>query len=219
MLKWHSNIPNISSEELKMNHATTLTIKPISSRATISAMLLTLLALILLVTPALAAVPVEGVVYEGKSVPGAALGATRAQVVKNYGEPMLCNDTSTSKTYICTFKVEGGGTVDVSFIRSIVSPIPRYYDTVSFIRWSQELGGWKTTAGINTDLALTDPKAVVKAYPQATVRYNAFGQIVQVRDGRLGIQVDWLTLSSSKDIQPRVSMAIFSPTQITFLDN
>jgi hypothetical protein len=180
-------------------------------------MLLTLRAFILLVTPALAAVPVEGVVYEGKSVPGAALGATRTQVVKFYGEPVRCNDNYFSKNYICTFKVEGNGTVDVTFNRVLVSPTPERYDTASFIRWSQEVSGWKTTAGINTKLALADPKAVVEAYPKAIVKYNGLGQLIQVRDGNLGVQVDWLYTSSNEN-PSRVSMAIFPPTQITTTD-
>jgi hypothetical protein len=203
-----------------MNQATTLTIKPISFWALLSALLLSLTALILLATPALAAtaptsVPAVGIVYEGKSVPGAALGATHYQVVRSYGDPVHCNDLPTARTYTCTFKVEGGGSVEVTFNRSQISPTPGRYDTVSFIRWSQEVSGWKTTAGINTKIALQNPKAVVEAYPKATVKYNTLGQIIQVRDGRLGIQVDWSGTSSYQV----VSMAIFRPIQITLRDN
>jgi len=177
-------------------------------------MLLALLALVLLVTPALAAAPIDGIVYEGKSVPKVALGATRAQVVQAYGDPMQCNDISSIGTYTCTFKAVGGGNVAISFVRSSGFLLPVRYDTVNFIRWSQEVSGWKTTAGVTTKLALENPKAVLKAYPRASVKYNALGQIIQVRDAHLGIQVDWLATGPNGNIG-RVSMAIFPPLQIT----
>lgn len=211
-------------EEPVMNTTRTSTFQPISLRTLFSASLLTLLALILLITPALAKAPSEGVVYEGKSVPGAALGETRGNVVRSYGEPLRCDDLSfggisINRTYTCSFAVEGGGIVDVRFNRSYLSPVPVRYDKVTFIRWSQEVSGWKTTAGINTEIALEEPKAVVEAYPNASVRYNSIGEIIQVRDSRLGIQVDWLSTSDEQDYATkRVSMAIFPPAQITFSD-
>lgn len=206
-----------------MNTTRTQTFRPLSKRALLSASLLTFLALILLITPALAAVPIEGTVFEGKSVPGASLGATRADVVRVYGEPLRCDDLSDGRfsfsyTYTCSFAVKGGGVVDVRFNRSTFSPLPVRYDKVTFIRWSQEVTGWVTSRGINTEIALKDPQAVLEAYPTANVRYDAFGQIIQVRDSRLGIQIDWLSTSFSEDVAPRISMAIFPPAQITALD-
>lgn len=202
-----------------MNTATTSTLKTNSLRALFSASLLTLLALILLVTPALANAPAQGVVYEGRSVPGAALGDTRGDVFRSFGEPLRCDDQSTGRlsfklTYTCSFAADGGGVVDVRFNRSYLSPLPVRYDKVSLIRWSQEVSGWKTTAGIYTKLALDEPKAVVEAYPNAIVRYNSLGEIIQVRDSELGILVDWLSTSpGQKDATKSVSIAIFSPAK------
>ena len=201
-----------------MNRTTTLTLKPVSLRASLSAMLLALFALILWVTPALAAVPIDGIVYEGKSVPGVALGDTRSQVAKSYGDPVKCNDNSTSRSYTCSYKVGNGGTVTINFTRNFQSPTPDRGDIVSSIRWSQELDGWTTTAGVTTKLALANPKAVVEAYPQAAVKYNSLGEIIQVRDARLGIQVDWLGSTGGGDFQKSVTMAIFSPVKFTSAD-
>lgn len=202
-----------------MTHTTTQTYKPVLSHTSLSAVLLALLALILFVSPALAAVPVEGTVYEGKGVPGVTLGATRAQVLRIYGKPTHCGSISTSRTYTCTFNATGGGTVAISFKRTSQSMVPVLTDIVTFIRWSQEVDGWKTTAGINTKLAIEYPEVVVKAYPDAIVKYNAAKDIIQVRDSRLGIQVDWVSASNPKDGQWRVSMAIFPSTQIKPPDN
>ena len=198
-----------------MNRTTTSILKSNSSRVTLSATLLAMLALILWVTPALAFAPGFGTVYEGQSVPSAALGATRAQVVKAYGQPEQCNISATSRTYTCTFKAEGGGIVTVTFVRSLLSPLPATSDKASFIRWSQEVTGWTTTAGVSTKLALQNPKAVVAAYPNAQVKVNSSGQIIQVLDGKLGIQVDWQYVPSSQGVLRHVSMAIFPATQIT----
>ena len=198
-----------------MKRSTTLTISPISKRASLSATLLALLALILWVTPALAAAPAVGVVYEGKSVPGAALGSTRAKVELVYGEPAACNLGSINRTYTCTYKAANGGAITVSYVRNLSFPTVMRNDPVSGIRWSQELAGWRTTAGVTTKLAALDPKAVVAAYPKAIVKYNAKGEIVQVRDAHLGIQVDWLAPSPAGSNLRRVSMAIFPVATIT----
>jgi hypothetical protein len=200
-----------------MYTARTTTLKPISLRTLSSAALLTLLALILLITPALAKAPGEGTVFEGKSVPGVALGDTRERVIKVFGEPLRCDILSlTNSTYNCSFAVDGGGKVDIRFKRSSTSPQIVRFDKVTIIRWSQEVAGWVTTAGINTKIALADPKAVLMAYPHAAVKYSASGKIVQVRDPRLGIQVDWLSSSSDSDrATGLVSMAIFVPVRIT----
>ncbi len=198
-----------------MNRSNTLSIKPVSTRSTVSAMALALIALILWVTPALAAVPVTGIVYEGKSVPGAALGATRAEIDRSFGSPARCAASSTSSTYTCAYKVGGGGTVTVTYTTNFLLLAPTPNDRASSIRWSQELSGWKTTAGITTRLALENPKAVVAAYPKATVTLNSRGEIIRVRDSRLGIQVDWQDASPVGENQRHVSMAIFSPAMFT----
>ena len=199
-----------------MKRSTPLTIRPISKRTPLSATLLALLALVLWVTPALAAaVPAVGIVYEGKSVPGAALGASRGKVELVYGEPVACSTGTINRIYTCTYKVASGGAVSISYLRSLQSRTTMRNDPVTFIRWSQEVSGWRTTAGVTTKLAAQDPKAVVAAYPKAIVKYNAKGEIVQVRDARLGIQVDWLPLSPVGSSVRRVSMAIFPVATIT----
>jgi hypothetical protein len=134
-----------------------------------------LLAVLLTAIPALADAPAAGTVYEGVSVPGVALGDTRAQVDAAYGPPASCNSAS------CDYNVEGGGQVTVNFLD----------DVVSSITWSPLVSGWVTTAGINTTVARDDTQAVLDAYPNAEVTYWYDGSFVrQVRDWELGISVD-----------------------------
>lgn len=178
----------------------------------LSAMVALLVAALLFATfvsLAFAAVPVEGVVVEGESVPGIALGFTRAQVEAVYGQGS-CRTSQTAGDYAyCTFKVDGEGQVDVIYRGSdggSASNSPD--DVVHHIRWYR-LSGWQTTAGINTELALADRDAVVAAYPNGAVTYDQFGNIIQVKDAQLGIEVDWHFEYLSGTTY--VSMSIFFP--------
>lgn len=140
---------------------------------------------------ALADAPAEGTVVEGQSVPGIALGATRAQVEAAYGEPRAWQDLEVEgDRAFCLFRVEGGGSVDVRF----QGPDGRYAsnspdDVVYYVGWA--LSGWTTTAGVNTTLALADRQAVADAYPNAEVTYDGRGDITSVVDSQLGIMIKW----------------------------
>lgn len=110
----------------------------------------------------MATAPGTGVVVEGVSVPGAALGYTRAQIlpeVENIGDQASCS-----------FDVEGGGQVTARYCGADGGPASTSPDdVVTYLRWSQQDSGWTATAGINPTLALADPQAVRVAYPNATV--------------------------------------------------
>jgi hypothetical protein len=71
-----------------------------------AAMLASILLSVMQATPALAA-PGSGDVVEGVSVPGAALGSTRAQLEAAFGEPKSCqNVTTIGDQEACSFDVE-----------------------------------------------------------------------------------------------------------------
>jgi hypothetical protein len=140
--------------------------------------------------PVSADAPAEGVVVEGVSVPGVALGDTRAQVEAAYGPPYYC---SGSELGLCQFYVEGGGTVLIQYH----SPDGGYAtgspdDFVYYIRWYQAVSGWMTTAGINTTLAYNDMDAVLAAYPNAIVSHPSFFD-TSIDDSALGIHIDYHT--------------------------
>jgi hypothetical protein len=168
-------------------------------------------AVVLSLTPtvsALAAAPAEGIVVEGVSVPGIALGDSRAQVEAVNGPPRSCRDINElNDAASCSFDVEGGGWVGV-FYRGPdggnASGSPE--DVVIDIRWGL-VDGWVTTAGINTTLALNDKQAVVDAYPDADLYYDSVGRLYLLRDPELGIQVTW----NHAYIFYSVSMSIFNP--------
>jgi hypothetical protein len=156
-------------------------------------------ALSLMVTLAVfAAAPATGLVVEGQSVPGVALGDFRGQVEAAYGQPTSCRnmgyyDGRQGVDGICDFDVAGGGRVTVYFFNADGGPAQgSAEDVASIIRWSQAVSGWVTAAGVNTTLALTDPEAVIAAYPNAVVTYNSvFGNIESIEDRALGILVDY----------------------------
>jgi hypothetical protein len=143
--------------------------------------------------PVLAAAPAEGVVVEGASVPGIALGFSRAQVQAAYGQPSSCQSGSVGGDYaFCAYPVDGGGKVWVRYRGADGGGPSNSPDDVAYhIQWEAQVSGWTTTAGVNTALALADPDAVIVAYPNALVTYNRWGSILQVKDYELGIQVDW----------------------------
>jgi hypothetical protein len=167
----------------------------LSNRYSQPSIMIALLAVVLVFATSVplvfAAVPTEGVVFEGESVPGIALGFTRAQVEAVYGEGS-CRTSQTAGDFgYCTFRVDGEGQVDVIY-RGLDGGDARNSpdDVVHYIDW-YGLSGWQTTAGINTALALADRQAVVAAYPNAQVTYDKFGNIIRVQDYELGIRVEW----------------------------
>lgn len=71
-------------------------------------------------SPAAAAAPATGTVHEGQSVPGLALGDTRAVADASFGSPERCEDLGWGGGQIgldasCRYPVDGGGTVTVYF--------------------------------------------------------------------------------------------------------
>jgi hypothetical protein len=65
---------------------------------------------------------------------------------------------------ICDFQVDGGGQVTVRYRDAGGGPADDSPGDVVFnIRWTEPVNGWTTTAGINTELALADPDAVITA--------------------------------------------------------
>jgi hypothetical protein len=158
--------------------------------------------------------PAEGIVVEGVSVPGIALGFTRAQVEDAYGDdPLWCQsgEVPGNKSY-CAFAVGGGGQVEVRYRGAdggSASNSPD--DVVHNIYWSEAVSGWTTTAGVNTTLASENPEAVIAAYPNARVTYNQFGNVYRVIDYPLGIDVIWVLNFYTG--QTSIRMAIFYPME------
>jgi hypothetical protein len=167
-------------------------------------------------TPALAAAPGSGEVVEGVSVLGASLGSTRTQLEAAFGEPKSCqNVTTIGDQEACSFDVEGGGQVTARYRGADGGPASNSPDDVVYhFRWSQQVSGWTTRAGVNTTLALEDPEAVMAAYPNATVIYNSlFGNIESIEDKALGILIDYHFEYLSGTIS--VSMGISFPSTPT----
>jgi hypothetical protein len=169
-----------------------------------------LLAVMVTAIPALAAFPAMGTVVEGESVPGIALGDTRAQVEAANGSPGSCrsnNDPPTMES--CSFDVERGGWVNVFYQGPDGGDATGSDgDVVSNIRWGgEEVYGWETTAGINTKLAKYDKQAAINAYPNADLYYDSVGRLYRLHDPELGIQVTW----NHAYIFYTVSMSIFNP--------
>jgi hypothetical protein len=159
----------------------------------------------------LAAAPAEGTIVEGVSVPGLALGDTRAQVEAAYGAPGGCQDTEVAGDLgFCFYPVEGGGSVSVWYQGADGRYATNSSDDLVYrIQWPKAVSGWTTTAGINTELAFNDRQAVVDAYPNAEVTYDESGNVTRVEDSQLGILVRW---SPPVYIFPgSVSMEIYPP--------
>jgi hypothetical protein len=148
--------------------------------------------------PALADAPATGTVFEGVSVPGVALGDTRAQVQAAYGDPYSCQNwyVVDDKGY-CNYSVEGGGYVRIHY-RGPDGGYPSASpdDVVKSINWSDSVSGWTTHAGgVNTEWARSvrqDPEAVLAVYPNAVISYRGlFGAMSQARDYEQGIIIEW----------------------------
>ena len=159
--------------------------------------------------PVLAAAPAEGTVYEGVSVPGIALGDSRAEVEASVGPPSNCvsnNDPPTMES--CKFDVEGGGWVSVRYQGSnggdaTGSP----YDVVASIRWSEDVDGWVTSVGISIPMIKFDKQLAMDTYPNAVLFYNEFGSLIRLIDYNQGISISW----DAVYIFFTASMSIFEP--------
>jgi hypothetical protein len=182
----------------------------IKRRTALARMALAALSVVLAVS-VLADAPATGVVVEGESVPGIALGSTRAEVESTYGDPYTCSKVlEPGDQGRCRFLVDGGGAVDVSFWGADGSgPSAADDDVVTRVTWTEAVTGWTTTAGVNTALAKSDPDAVLAAYPDATVSYFASGNPSRVTAYEQGVQVEWRWVIYAGKVF--VSMSIFEP--------
>jgi len=178
----------------------------------IPAALIAILLTAMLAFPVLADAPAEGVVVEGESVPGVALGDTRAQVEAAYGEPGACQDVEVGGDLAwCRYPAEGGGSISVDYQGADGRFATNSPDDIAYrIRWPKAVSGWTTTAGINTELAFDDRQAVVDAYPNAEVTYDENGIITEVDDPQLGIRVEWFE-PVYIFTEGSVSMEIYTP--------
>ncbi len=169
-------------------------------RRRMTVLVVVLLSLVV-VLPVLAHAPADGIVYEGASVPGVALGDTRAQVQTAYGDPYSCTKGyEVDDDATCSYPVEGFdhlGRVWIHF-RGPDGGLPSASpdDLVSSITWSDSVSGWTTEAGeVNTEWARSvrqDPEAVLAVYPNAVITYGLFGAMTQARDYDLGITIEWV---------------------------
>jgi hypothetical protein len=171
----------------------------------------TFLTTIVFAASAWAEAPGAGLVIEGDSVPGIALGDSRADVEASIGVPDFCQSVeSAGDLGSCNFPVEGGGTVSVRYRGADGgNPSNSPDDVVHTIRWHEAVSGWITTAGIDTALAAADRDAVIAAYPDAEVVYNIFGGLHRVVEHAQGIEVMWVSDFYSGRVH--VNMAIFGP--------
>jgi len=175
-----------------------------------SVLLAVILAALTSAMPALAAVPIEGLVYEGVGVPGIEFGFSRTEVEASYGQPERCQAISLpGDNAYCAFRASNGSLVSVWY-RGVDGGFAGNSpdDMVTEIRWGESLNGWTTTAGVNTTLAKTDPDAVLAAYPEADVTGNP-GVDGSLIDWLLGIEVRWTYDGYTGAIH--VSMRIFEP--------
>lgn len=55
----------------------------------------------------------------------------------------------------------------------------------------EDISGWTTNVGVNTSLALNNPDPVIAVYQNAQLNYNQWGNILQVKDHQLRIEINW----------------------------
>ena len=178
-----------------------------------SVILLVVVLSLVLTLPALAAAPEQGTVYEGISVPGIALGDTRMEVDASVGPASNCvsnNDPPTMES--CRYDVEGGGWVSVRYQGPNGGEATGSADdVVASIRWSEDVDGWVTSAGISIPMIKFDRQLAIDTYPNAVLFYNEFGNVVRLTDYDQGISISW----DAVYIFFSASMSIFEPYPYT----
>ncbi|MHC4957691.1 MAG: hypothetical protein ACYTGN_04890 [Planctomycetota bacterium] len=171
-----------------------------------------------LVAAAFPGPPLEGIVFEGESVPGVRLGDTRAEVYWTYGEPDRCqNGAAVGDAAYCTWiqkdhPGQGGraqSQVNVNFRGADGGNPSNAPDDVVLSISFYGMDGWVTTAGINTELADADPESVFAAYPDGEVTESVF--VTTLRDWRNGVQVRWQSEYLTQ--ATLVNIAIFTPRE------
>ena len=164
-----------------------------------------------------ATVPEFGTVIEGDSVPGVALGDTRAQVEAAYGEPTRCESGQTAGdgTY-CVWVLEDylgqGGDVRSQVGTGFRGPDGGSAsddpdDVVVRIAW-YGMDGWYTTTGVNSLFAADNQDAVIELYPDGIVFYQSMfdTHLTAYEDGfSVSWHTEYLTGYTS------VRMSVFEP--------
>jgi hypothetical protein len=100
----------------------------------------------------------------------------------------------------CSFPIDGGGVASVEFrgadgryARNAADDVVfevSWGDAGTLAGWVGDTIDWTTTAGVNTELALTDQDAVAAAYPDAELTYDSLG-IAVLNHAQLGIRITW----------------------------
>lgn len=150
---------------------------------------------------ALADVPEFGLVIEGHSVPGAAIGDAREQVEGLYGEPNYCEGGSTfGAASSCTWILEDypgqGGAVQSQVKLGFRGPDggpsdDRPDDVVTGAAW-YGMDGWATADGVSTLFAVENQDAVIALYPDAElVNSSLFNTYLTAYEE--GFSVSWHT--------------------------
>jgi hypothetical protein len=108
----------------------------------------------------------------------------------------------------CRFDVEGGGWVELRYQGpdggdATGSPD----DVVARIKWSEDVDGWVTSAGISIPMIKFDRQLAMDTYPDAVLFYNDFGALVRLTDYEQGITITW----DAVYIFFSASMSIFEP--------
>lgn len=80
-------------------------------------------------------------------------------------------------------------------------------DVASNIRWSEDVDGWVTSAGISIPMIKFDRQLAMDKYPNAVLFYNDFGSLVRLTDYDQGITITW----DAVYIFFSASMSIFEP--------
>jgi hypothetical protein len=178
-----------------------------------SVILLVVVLSLVLALPAFAAAPEQGTVYEGVSVPGIALGDSRMQVDASVGPASNCVSNNNPPTMeSCRYDVAGGGWVSVRYQgpnggEATGSPD----DVAASIRWSEDVDGWVTSAGISIPMIKFDRQLAIDTYPNAVLFYDEFGNVVRLTDYDQGISISW----DAVYIFFSASMTIFAPYPYT----
>jgi hypothetical protein len=144
-----------------------------------------MLGVLALVAAAAALPPAQGTVVEGHSLPGVALGASRAQVQQAWGAPSACVSPS-----LCDWQ-RPDGVAELSFQRRRGGPAtgkPR--DQVVAGDFAG-IPGWVTTAGVSTASALNDPESVPVAYPEGHAYRFPNGHLRLLFDPAQGLEIQW----------------------------
>lgn len=167
--------------------------------------------------PAMADVPEFGTVVEGQSVPGVALGSTRAEVEAAYGDPSICQSGQTigdaaSCTWIrADYPGQGGDVqsqVGIGFTgQDGASASNSPNDIVVRMSW-HGMDGWYTTTGVNSLFALNDQDAVIDLYPDAVVFHQSLfdTHMTAYEDG---FSISWHTVYLNGFTSVR--MTVFEP--------